>query len=145
MITQAAAGYGAPPMFTQAAAGYGAPPMITQAAAGVGEYFMTGMTGIGEYENVPAQMGQPAPNEGIMPDLTSAERALTIAEAAAGIGDIPQVSIQQNWVPGVPSMGGFGDLPFQSIVEPTGVAVPVHDAPAGSRAGILEGRDGIFG
>lgn len=127
MITQAAAGYGAAPMFTQAAAGYG---QITQAAAGVGEYFVTGVEGIGEYELTPVPgsmngLGQTAPMEGIMPDLTSAERALTVAEAAAGVG-------------------GLGDVPFESIVDPTGVAVPVSDAPMGSRAGILQGGDGIF-
>ena len=142
MITQAAAGYGAPPMITQAAAGYGE---ITQAAAGVGEFFMAGVEGIGDYE----QAGQglaysAAPDEGIYPDLTSAERALNIAEAAAGVGgygDIPEQSIVSHWT----QMKGFGDLPFKSIVEPTGVAVGVQDAPMGARAGILEGGDGIFG
>lgn len=136
LLAQAAAGYGASPMLAQAAAGYGAPPMLAQAAAGVGdassmgEYIVQGASGIGEYEQVPtgpfSGSGYGATNEGIYPDLSSAERALSVAEAAAGVG-------------------GMGDLPFMSTLNPTTVAQPVQDAPSGSRAGILEGGDGIFG
>lgn len=135
LLAQAAAGYGASPMLAQAAAGFGA-PMLAQAAAGVGdassmgEYIVQGASGIGEYEQVPtgpfSGSGYGAVNEGIYPDLSSAERALSVSEAAAGVG-------------------GMGDLPFMSTLNPTTVAQPVQDAPSGSRAGILEGGDGIFG
>lgn len=131
MITQAAAGYGAAPYLTQAAAGYGygAGPtteLLTQAAAGMGEYVATGVQGIGEYEAVQGYGGlgaTPYIDEGIHPDTHSAERALTVAEAAAGIGD----------------------LPLESTLTPEMIAAPISDAPTGSRAGILEGGDGIFG
>jgi hypothetical protein len=137
-LAQAAAGYGATPLLAQAAAGYGATPLLAQAAAGVGdaasmgEYIVQGASGIGEYEQVPTGpfsghiSGVGATNEGIYPDLSSAERALSVAEAAAGVG-------------------GMGDLPFMSTLNPTVMAQPVPDAPSGSRAGILEGGDGIFG
>ena len=117
-FTQAAAGYGAP-QFTQAAAGYGY-PQITQAAAGLtgfneymatGEYELTG--GVGDTETI---------DEGIYPNTTSAEYALSVAEAAAGVGDIG----------------------FQSTVDPTMYAQAISDGPTGARAGILEGGDGIF-
>lgn len=99
---------------------------LTQAAAGTGEYFMPGLQGIGEYEAVEgygALGQQPYTDEGIHPNLNAAEHALTVAEAAAGVGD----------------------LPLQSTVDPYQVAAPIMDGPTGSRAGILEGGDGIFG
>ena len=120
-ITQAAAGYGA---ITQAAAGYGA---ITQAAAGMGEYVAQGVQGIGEYEATSGYgslSGYGAVHEGIPGGNTyAAERALTVAEAAAGIGDLPLVS----------------------TVNPDMIAAPIMDAPGGSRAGVFQGGDGIFG
>jgi hypothetical protein len=54
----------------------------------------------------------------------AAEHALNIAEAAAGIG--------------------IGDLPTSSQQFPMQVAKPVADAPTGARAGVFQGRDGIF-
>jgi hypothetical protein len=121
-ITQAAAGYGA---ITQAAAGYGA---ITQAAAGMGEYVAQGVQGYGEYEATNGFSGgygaYGAMDEGIPGGNTyAAERALSVAEAAAGLGDATLVS----------------------TVNPDMIAAPIMDAPGGSRAGVFQGGDGIFG
>ena len=118
--TQAAAGFGA---LTQAAAGVGE---YTQAAAGVGEYFAQGVSGIGEYEAVSGFGTSELMDEGIHPNLTAAERELSVAEAVAGLGGTP-------------------DANYRSIVQAQQVAAPVLDAPGGSRAGILQGGDGIFG
>jgi hypothetical protein len=131
-------GYGAAPMITQAAAGYGALPAITQAAAGydgfgedlegTGEFVVTDARGIGDYEEVSGYDGMSAygaVDDGIRPDLASAERALNIAEAAAGIGDLP--------------------LTTRGAMNPVMVAAPVPVGPSGMRAGILKGGDGIFG
>jgi hypothetical protein len=136
LLEQAAAsGYGAyqQPPISQAVAGYGygaAPSgaIIQEAAAGypMGEYVASGIKGIGEYEMSPMTgMGASKWQErdGIRPDLHSAERALSVAE----------------------SMAGIGDLNTLSIVEPTQVAAPVGDMTDGTRSGILAGRDGIFG
>lgn len=131
----AASGFGAPPMLMQAAAngygqimeasaGYGQP--IMEASAGVGEFVMSGIEGIGDYELsgdlTQAQAGY-GYYDGIRPDTRSAEMALTTAEAQAGIGDLPP----------------------QSTVMPQMAAQPIEDVSRGSRAGILEGGDGIFG
>jgi hypothetical protein len=121
-MMQAAAGYGQPLM--QAAAGYGQ-PRLAQAAAGVGEYIAYDTAGIGEYEEVPTSVQPMATNEGIMPNLYSAEQALSQAEAAAGVGQT--------------------DVPLQSDVNPTITADPIGDAPGGSRAGVFQGQDGVFG
>jgi hypothetical protein len=118
-LTQAAAGMG---MLTQAAAGMG---QITQAAAGTGEYVATGIEGIGEYEENPVSGVAAYTDEGIHPNLHSAEQALSVAEAAAGVGS--------------------AEVPLQSTVNPTMIADPISDLPGGSRAGILAGGDGIFG
>ncbi len=119
-ITQAAAGYGA---ITQAAAGMGA---ITQAAAGMGEFYAQGVQGIGEYEATSGYGSMGAYgviDEGIPGgDTYSAERALSVAEAAAGLGD----------------------LSLLSTVNPDMIAAPIMDAPGGSRAGILAGNNGVF-
>jgi hypothetical protein len=120
-LTQAAAGMGAP-MLTQAAAGMG---QITQAAAGTGEYVAVGVEGIGEYEENPVSGLAAFTDEGIHPNLNSAEQALSVAEAAAGVGS--------------------AEVPLQSTVNPTMIADPISDLPQGSRAGILAGGDGIFG
>jgi hypothetical protein len=135
LLAQAHAGYGA---VTQAHAGYGTTmqaiaggmgdAVLAEAAAGMpmGEYFAQGVTGIGDYEITPmTRMGYHGmgTDDGIRPDLHSAERALSVAEAAAGIGDIPP----------------------QSIWKPDQIAVPIGDQTDGTRSGVLEGRDGIFG
>lgn len=151
-ITQAAAAYGQPPNIvyppgvhgydgfgqpiTQAAAAFGAvTPDITQAAAGTGEFIATGLKGIGQYDGVDGYgLGAPVhTDEGVHPDLTSAERALSVAEAAAGVGDLPPMA-----------SAGRGDVPLISTLIPDMIAAPIEDAPTGARAGILYGGDGIF-
>ncbi len=123
-FSQAAAGMG---QLTQAAAGMG---QLTQAAAGAGEYLAVGAEGIGEYEEVTPEYTRPIPvDEGISPDLSTAEAALSMSEAAAGVG----------------GMGQYGDVPAVSTVNPTGFANPVKDGPAGTRAGTFAGKEGIFG
>jgi hypothetical protein len=122
-LQQAAAGMG---QIQQAAAGMG---QLTQAAAGAGEYLAVGAEGIGEYEEVTPEYTRPIPvDEGISPDLSSAEHALSVSEAAAGVG----------------GMGQYGGVPAMSTVNPTGYAMPVKDAPAGSRSGVFAGK-GVFG
>ncbi len=124
-VRQAAAGYGSSPMLTQAAAGYGASPMLTQAAAGTGEYIASGVNGIGEYEEVATSTQLMSVDEGIYPNTQTAEQALSIAEAAAGVGS--------------------ADVPLQSTVDPSGMSSLIGDAPGGSRVGVFRGGDGIFG
>jgi hypothetical protein len=119
-IRQAAAGMG---QLRQAAAGMGQPRM-TQAAAGTGEYIAYGANGVGEYEQVPTGQVPTMVNEGIYPTLNHAERALSVAEAAAGVGS--------------------NNVPLQSTVNPMMTADPITDLPGGSRAGVFEGGDGIF-
>ena len=123
---QAAAGMG---QYQQAAAGMGQAPRMSQAAAGVGEYLVQGANGIGEYEEVVPQYSAPEQiEEGISPDLSSAERALSVAEAAAGVG-------------------AYGDdkVPLVSSVYPTGQPEAIPDMPGGSRAGTFAGSNGVFG
>jgi len=124
-MMQAAAAY--PPM--QAAAGMQGmgQPVLAQAAAGMGEYYAYGADGIGEYEEVPPMNTGPVGqiDEGIYPNLHSAEQALSFAEAAAGVGG--------------------ADVPMMSTVSPTVIADPVQELPGGSRAGVFQGGDGIFG
>jgi len=120
-LTQAAAGMGNP-MLTQAAAGMG---QIRQAAAGTGEYVAYGVQGIGEYDEMPVSGMASYTDEGIHPNLHSAEQALSVAEAAAGVGS--------------------AEIPLQSTVNPTMIADPISDLPGGSRAGVFQGGDGIFG
>lgn len=121
------AGFGEP-MLAQAAAGFGS-PMLAQAAAGVGEYIVTGAEGIGEYEQVTPEYTQPSvTREGISPDLGAAEQALSIAEAAAGVGGMGNV-----------------DLSLEQIVYPQGQALDIGDQPGGSRAGVFYGGNGVFG
>jgi hypothetical protein len=120
---QAAAGMG---QMMQAAAGMG---QLTQAAAGAGEYLAVGAEGIGEYEEVTPEYTRPIPvDEGISPDLSTAEQALSVAEAAAGVGGAP----------------GYQGVPAVSWVNPGGFATPIKDAPGGSRAGVFAGK-GVFG
>ena len=124
-IEQGASGFGA---FEQAAAGFGS-PMLAQAAAGVGEYIVQGAQGIGEYEEVVPEYTAPSMiREGISPSLGSAEYALSMAEAAAGVG-------------------GFGntDAGLQQIVYPKGQSLDVHDDPGASRSGMFFGGNGVFG
>lgn len=112
---------------------FGQAPLLTQAAAGVGEYYVTGGQGIGEYEEVtPEYSPRTSTRDGIRPDLTSAERAMNVAEAAAGVGNY----------------GGLGadvDVPLQSTVYPQGQAEDIPDQPGGSRAGVFCGSNGVFG
>lgn len=119
--------------------------MLTQAAAGLqqmyanpmGEYYAYGADGIGEYESVPnATSGFGAIDDGIMPNLHSAEQSLDVAEAAAGLGGGEMLA---------QAAAGFGDLPLQQTVQPSIRAMDIPDQPGGSRAGILAGGDGIFG
>jgi hypothetical protein len=117
-LRQAAAGMG---QIRQAAAGMG---QIRQAAAGAGEYIAQNVNGIGEYEQVATGRTPMQMNEGIYPTLNHAERALSVAEAAAGVGR--------------------NDVPLQSTVNPMMTADPISDLPGGSRAGVFEGGDGIF-
>ena len=124
-IEQGASGFGD---YAQAAAGFGS-PMLAQAAAGVGEYVVQGAEGIGEYEEVVPEYTAPAvTREGISPSLGSAEAALSIAEAAAGVG-------------------GFGnmDANLQQIVYPKGQSLDIKDDPGGSRSGLFFGGNGVFG
>ena len=123
MLAQAAAGMGQP-MLTQAAAGMGN-AQLTQAAAGTGEYIAYGASAIGEYDEAPVSSIGFHTNEGIYPNLHSAEQALSVAEAAAGVGS--------------------AEIPLQSTVNPTMIADPISDLPGGSRAGVFQGGDGIFG
>ncbi len=123
---QAAAGMGATP-YMQAAAGYGATPYM-QAAAGMGEFFLQGAQGVGEYEQTNG-FGSPADawmDEGIHPDMNSAEQALTVSEAAAGVN-------------------GFGDIPADSIVNPEVVESGPWQDDEDLRTGVLRGEGGIFG
>lgn len=140
------------PGLEQAAAGFGQPmvegQMLTQAAAGVqqmyanpnaaGEFFVYGTNAIGEYESVPTApdgLGKHI-DDGIYPNLHSAERELNVAEAAAGVDG--QMLNQ--------AAAGFGsDIPLQQTVQPMIRALDIPDRPGGSRAGTLAGRDGIFG
>jgi len=105
----------------QAAAGMG---KIMQAAAGTGEYYATQAMGYGEYEEVPVPNMQTMTREGIHPNLHSAEQALSIAEAASGLG---------------------GDVSMVATFEPTVEATSINELPGGSRAGVFQGGDGIFG
>lgn len=124
-IEQGTAGFGD---YAQAAAGFGS-PMLAQAAAGVGEYIVQGAEGIGEYEQVTPEYSAPfTTREGIAPSLSSAEAALSMAEAAAGVG-------------------GFGnvDANLQQIVYPKGQSLTIADDPGGSRSGLFYGGNGVFG
>ena len=112
----------------QAAAGMGQVnpnAIVTQAAAGTGEYLVYGAEGVGEYEEVPMAHMPTAIDEGIFPTLDSAEQALNVMEAAAGVG--------------------AAEIPMQSTVYPTDYANPVSDEPSGSRSGVFGGGGGIFG
>ena len=114
--------------------GFGATPMLSQAAAGTGEYFVEGAQGIGEYEQVTPEFSpRTVTRDGIRPNLASAERELSQAEAAAGVG----------------SYGGFGannpDVNLQNTVYPEGQTDDIPDSPGGSRAGVFCGDNGVFG
>jgi hypothetical protein len=134
LVTQAAAGMGMQPLhlnqLTQAAAGYGnnsmdGSPLVTQAAAGTGQFMAYGVEGVGEYDEVGTRSQPMTMDEGVHPNLHSAEQALSVAEAAAGVGSL--------------------DVPLQSTVNPTVIADPLDELPGGSRSGVFQGGDGIFG
>jgi hypothetical protein len=106
----------------QAAAGAGA--VVTQAAAG--EYLVYGAEGLGDnYEMLPTAQVPMSMDEGVMPNLHSAEQSLNVMEAAAGVG--------------------MAEIPLQSTVNPLQLETPIGDEPAGSRSGVFEGGGGIFG
>ena len=106
----------------QAAAGAGA--LVTQAAAG--EYLVYGAEGIGDnYEMLPTRSMNVHIDEGVMPNLHSAEQALNVMEAAAGVG--------------------MSEIPLQSTVNPLQTETPIGDEPRGSRSGVFAGGGGIFG
>jgi hypothetical protein len=127
------------PGLEQAAAGFGA-GLQQMYANPMGEYYAYGLEGVGEYETMPSEApaAPVAIDNGIMPNLHSAEQALNVAEAAAGFGNNGPEMLTQ-------AAAGFGDLPLQSTVEPMIRAMDIPDEPGGSRAGILAGGDGIFG
>ncbi len=120
-VLEAAAGYGAPVL--EAAAGYGAP--VLEAAAGTGEYMAYNVSGYGEYEQVPMSGSNAAVDEGIYPDLDSAEVALNVMDGAAGFGN--------------------DGIPMVNTVNPSMMTNAVADEPGGSRSGLFSGGDGIFG
>ena len=132
----AIAGFGDPGLM-QAAAGFGSPALM-QAAAGVGEYIVQGAEGIGEYEAVRPEYTAPAATRnGIMPSLSAAEQALSVAEAAAGVGGMGEYQ-------DAPEAENF-DLSLQQTVYPQGQALDIGDAPGGSRSGVFYGGNGVFG
>jgi hypothetical protein len=117
-LTAAAAGF--QPM--QASAGMGA--LVTQAAAG--EYLVYGAEGVGDnYEEIPTANMAVQIDEGVAPNLYSAEQALNVMEAAAGVG--------------------MAEIPLQSTVNPLQMENPIGDEPRGSRSGVFQGGGGIFG
>ncbi len=143
---QAAAGFGQPVL--QAAAGY------QQAAAGMGEYRATNVQAVGEYFPM---SGMETPSgyvsDGIRGgDLYAAERALNVAEAQAGVGDIPT---EQDVIPEIQS-SPVREMTFASDIPGgnNGVFNPMAlwNAPAASASGpeptgsgVLFGEDGIYG
>ena len=119
-FTQAAAG-----QFTQAAAGgrtLGEYFSNTNSVQGVGEYFNAtgeyfapqGMKGVGAYEPA-GQLAMQASagvnhviRDGIRPD-SDLDQALDLAEAAAGVGEVPQITRvgqKSQWVPNGPLWAG---------------------------------------
>jgi hypothetical protein len=137
-LEQAAAGMGQD-VLMQAAAGMGAPQLTQMYANPMGEYYATGAEGIGEYESYAAESGGGGGyiDDGIMPNTHSAEQMLDAAEAMYGVGNYDNMLSQ--------AAAGFGDLPLEQIVTPQIRAMDIPDEPGGSRAGILQGNDGIFG
>jgi hypothetical protein len=124
-------------MLTQAAAGYGGHLQQMYANPPLGEYYAYGAEAIGEYESVNGMGNAELTDDGIYPNLSSAEQSLNVAEAAAGIGAEGPMLTQ--------AAAGFGDLPLEQTVEPMIRSLDIPDEPGGSRAGILQGGDGIFG
>lgn len=121
-LRQAAAGMG---RISEAAAGFGA---LRQAAAGVGEYIGTNLEGVGDYVEVEPEYTRPIPtDDGIRPNLSEAEKALNVAEGAAGVA------------------GADRDVSAQYTIDPMDCSMPTGSDPEGERAGTLAGRDGIFG
>jgi len=169
---QAAAGYGAMMQaaagpFQQAAAGYG----LSQAAAGTGEYIASGAQGYGEYIATQGFGDSAYTYDGIPGgDLSAAEHALNVAEAAAGLGfgddtmsgttDVGVSSMVNPLYPGnAGSVGpGLQQLPIQSLdqgvpglpgpkatIAATPAGQAMDDATMTGRRGVLAGGDGIFG
>jgi hypothetical protein len=99
--------------------------IVTQPAAGTGEYLVYGAEGVGDYSEVPVTPSPMVWDDGVLPTLDAAERALNVMEAAAGVGS--------------------SEIPLQSTVNPVDYATPIGDEPTGSRSGVFEGGGGIFG
>jgi len=73
-----------------------------------------GAEGVGEnYEQVPTANMAMQIDEGVAPNLHSAEQALNVMEAAAGVG--------------------MAEIPLQSTVNPLQMENPIGDEPHGSR------------
>lgn len=129
------------PHVEQAAAGFGG-GLQQMYANPVGEYYAYGAEAIGEYEAAAGYGGgAEMTHEGIYPNLHSAEQALNVSEAAAGIGFGAEGPLLTQAAAGY----GYGDLPLENTVDPLIRAMDIPDEPGGSRAGILAGGDGIFG
>lgn len=112
----------------QPAAGFGqnnGGAIVTQPAAGTGEYLVYGAEGVGDYSEVPIAPTPMSWDEGVLPTLDAAERALNVMEAAAGVGS--------------------SEIPAQVTVNPVDYAQPIGDEPRGSRSGVFDGKGGIFG
>jgi len=152
-------GMGAAPTAQAMAA---APPshLLAQAQAGMGEYYAQNIaaSGLGEYFSARERHGLTkalpihglGSSDGILPTLSAAERALTVAEAAAGLGDdVPEQSTVDAWQVDMPvtdpdpaASRAYGIMsPFvsETMVD---VDDPGDDA-AGLRSGVLAG--GAFG
>jgi len=145
------------PMYAPAA-GLGQP--IYQAAAGMGEYFESGVEGLGNYTGNPEIM-QAAAGFGQVPEIdgphidpsSDLDRELSIAEAAAGVGEYFESGVQglgefygpkgtigrsSTWIP------GQSDPSIWAGVRP--VSRP-QEATAMTTAGVLQsgGGAGILG
>jgi len=126
-----------------------------QASAGMGEYFDSGVAGLGEYGANP-DVYQAAAGYGAVESTASnhldpgsnLDRELSIAEAAAGVGNLPPmqaaaglggtVGTSQTWIP------GESNPPIWAGVRPV---TRDQAATAQIPAGILEsgGGQGVFG
>lgn len=144
-ISQAAAGMGA---ISQAAAGVPLSGSIYEAAAGFGEYFPSATDKMLLTKNLPIS-GFGA-DTSLQPTLSAAERALTVAEAVAGLGeDTIEKPIVDAWQvpenitdPDKSDSRNYGTLsPFvnDALQDPE----DVDDEAKGLRQGVLAG--GSFG
>jgi hypothetical protein len=142
---QAAAG-----QFQQAAAGSTLGEYFT-ATQGVGEYYQAtgeyfapnGMKGVGGYEPA-GQLAMQASagvnqviRDGVRPD-GDLDRALDLAEAAAGLGEVPQIERvpqRSQWIPNGPLFAG--ETPVTDTQRKSEVSAGILSRPGGN--GILSG------